>query len=331
MAIASDSGDEDMADNEFGNFTISEDDLFFFEEEDEENEVQELTNRLKKQLQIVNISKYGYLYDDPDFMLNPRNFTDSSDDDENTGAAAVIIQSESEDEVEINPYWSKIKVDELQGVGNSMEVLFSDTDSMPGLESVSDSEDSVVFKLTPPNSADPENKERNATLFSDKEMLDLIEDMGDDGLTSFDAAMLVNVEGNVEGIQTELYDSGASCHMSPYRDHFENYVPIAPKSITAADKRYFQAIGKGDLQIKIPNGPSTTTILLKDVLHCPDMGLTLVSIGKITNAGYKVIFRGNTCMIYNHKDKVIGRINAKNGLYRVDHEIAVNIAMAGED
>ena len=118
--------------------------------------------------------------------------------------------------------------------------------------------------------------------------------------------------------------------MLPYHDHFENYMPIAPKSITTADKRYFQAIGKGDLQIKIPNGLGTTTILLKDVLHCPDMGLTLVSIGKITAAGYKVIFRGPTCRIYNCKDKIIGQINARNGLYHVDHEIVVNAAMSGQ-
>ena len=106
--------------------------------------------------------------------------------------------------------------------------------------------------------------------------------------------------------------------------------PITPKSITAADKHHFQAIGKGDLRIKIPNGHSMTTILLKDVLHCPDMGLTLVSIGKITAAGYKVIFRGLTCRIYDSKDKVIGQINARNRLYRVDHEVSVNVAMAGE-
>ena len=142
--------------------------------------------------------------------------------------------------------------------------------------------------------------------------------------------MLVNVEGCIEEVQTELYDSGASRHMSPYRDHFENYAPIAPKAITAADKRHFQAIGKGDLQIKILNGHSTTTILLKDVLHCPDMGLTLVSVGKITAAGYKVIFRGLTCRIYDSKDKVIGQINARNGLYQVDHEVSVNVAMAGK-
>ena len=59
--------------------------------------------------------------------------------------------------------------------------------------------------------------------------------------------MLVNAEGCMEGIQTELYDSGTSHHMSPYHDHFEDYIPITPKLITAADKHYFQAVGKGNL------------------------------------------------------------------------------------
>ena len=89
----------------------------------------------------------------------------------------------------------------------------------------------------------------------------LVKDEGEDGFTTFDAAMLVNVKGSVEGIQTELYDSGASRHMSPYRDHFEGYTPIVLKSITAADKHYFQAIGKGNLCIKIPNGSRTMTVL----------------------------------------------------------------------
>ena len=75
--------------------------------------------------------------------------------------------------------------------------------------------------------------------------------------------------------------------MSPYCKQMENYVPIAPESITAADKRYFQAIGKGDLCIQVPNIDSnSTSILLKDVLHCPDMGLTLISVAKIATTGY---------------------------------------------
>ena len=86
MAIANDSGDEHMADDEFNNFTILEDDIFF---SDEENKgIQTLTNWLKKQLKLTELSKYVYPYDDPNFMLNTQNFTDSSDDDNNMGAFA---------------------------------------------------------------------------------------------------------------------------------------------------------------------------------------------------------------------------------------------------
>ena len=40
------------------------------------------------------------------------------------------------------------------------------------------------------NSTDPDDEERDLTLFSDNEMISLAEDKGDDGLTSFDAAIL---------------------------------------------------------------------------------------------------------------------------------------------
>jgi hypothetical protein len=219
-----------------------------------------------------------------------------------------------------------------------MELLFEGINSIPDLESIlgsGTSEESIIFVFTPSNAIGTEDSEKgsideNIDMFSDEEIIELTIDQGEEALTTFYAAMLVNVDGFGEGTQTELYNSGALRHMSPYRDHFKNYAPIIPKLITAVDKRYFQAIGKGDLQIKIPNGTGTTTVLLKYVLHCPDMGLTLVSIGKITAAGYKVIFRGLTCRIYDCKDKIIGQINARNGLYRVDHEIMVNAAMSGQ-
>ena len=92
MAAVNDSDDENMADNKFDNFTISEDDMFF-SEEDEEG-IKKLTSQLKKQLKIEELFKYSYPYDDQDYMLNTQNFTDSSSDDNNTGAAAMI-ESES--------------------------------------------------------------------------------------------------------------------------------------------------------------------------------------------------------------------------------------------
>jgi hypothetical protein len=165
---------------------------------------------------------------------------------------------------------------------------------------------------------------------SNGEIIDLVVNEGEEGLTSFDAAMLVNMESLVGGIQTELYNSGASQHMSLHRKHFENYVSIVSKLITTTDKCYFQAIEKGNLLIKLLNGPAMTTILLKNVLHCPNMGLTLVSISKITATSYKVIFQGPTCKFFDSQDKVIGLISMRNRLYHVDHEAMVNVRMAGE-
>ena len=343
MAYLEDSGDEYMADTEFDDFTISDEELFYMEEEEEEREVKDITAYLKKVLKISESSQCPY--DNPRSIFDATEDTDSSDDEGK--AVAMQVESDSDEEPDIDPYWSKIVVDELQGLGNPCkidDVEMSDTDSLPDLEDVSDtdtdmSEDSNHF-ITGPDALDVTSFvkgtcvnngiKKGRAFFDCGNLMEMVKDNGEDGYSTFDAAMLVNVEGSAEGIQTELYDSGASRHMSPYRDHFENYVRIMPKAIAAADKRYFQAVGKGDLHIKIPTGSETTTVLLKDVLHCPDMGLTLVSIGKITAAGYKVIFRGPTCKIFDPRDKVIGNIIVKNGLYRVDHDISVNVAVAGE-
>ena len=122
---------------------------------------------------------------------------------------------------------------------------------------------------------------------------------------------------------TKLYDSGASRHMSPYHEHFVLYQEIPPRAITAADKRVFYAAGTGDLEIEVPHGTSFTPIILKDVLHALKMGTTIVSVNRITKAGYTVTFKNDTCQIRNKSDKVIGSIPvSQNGLYKVERVYA---------
>ncbi|KAF8150857.1 hypothetical protein B0H34DRAFT_665837, partial [Crassisporium funariophilum] len=53
--------------------------------------------------------------------------------------------------------------------------------------------------------------------------------------------------------ESDLYDSGASRHMTPFRHRLLNYTKIPNRPITAADKRVFHAVGKGDLRVKVPN------------------------------------------------------------------------------
>ena len=132
--------------------------------------------------------------------------------------------------------------------------------------------------------------------------------------SSYCSALLAG-ESLQTGQRMILFDSGASRHMSSYRDHFMNFKSIVPKAITAANKHTFEAIGKGDLTILIPNGSSTTHILLCDVLYAPKMGITLVSIGKLDVAGYTALFRDKRCQIFDTRKKKLGEIPLTSGLY----------------
>ena len=114
--------------------------------------------------------------------------------------------------------------------------------------------------------------------------------MGDDAfMRTFTCTMLANTER----AETELYDSGASHHMTTYCDQLENFISIMPKSITATDKCHFQATGKGNLHIKIPNRKMMSSILLTYILYCPKMGLTLILISKLVDAGFHSHFRSH--------------------------------------
>ena len=79
--------------------------------------------------------------------------------------------------------------------------------------------------------------------------------------------------------RAELYNSGCTNHISPYRDLFENFQSITPRHFRAANKQTFSTVGKGDIVIDIPNGKGETQIRLQDVLYSAEVRYTLVSVG----------------------------------------------------
>ena len=52
----------------------------------------------------------------------------------------------------------------------------------------------------------------------------------------------------------ELYGSGATRHMSPFREQIVTYQKIDARPITAANNKIFHA---GDPQIEVPNGATS--------------------------------------------------------------------------
>ena len=119
-----------------------------------------------------------------------------------------------------------------------------------------------------------------------------------------------------ENLQTgQCMDLWLWCFLSYviHHDHFSNFKSIMPRAITAADKHTFEAIGKGDLTILIPNGSSTTCILLHDVLYALKMGIMLVSIGKLDVASYATLFCDKWCQIFDSQKKKLGEIHSPVG------------------
>lgn len=67
--------------------------------------------------------------------------------------------------------------------------------------------------------------------------------------TTFDAGMLTRNSLGSDLINMELFDSGASRHMTGHRKCLTNFTEIKARPITAADKRTFNATGKEDMYV----------------------------------------------------------------------------------
>ena len=161
------------------------------------------------------------------------------------------------------------------------------------LQTVSDSSDDIQSRLNDELLADNSEDDNDSVIF--------IYDLPDEGVapvSSFAGVVLAGTEATCNA-ESELYDSGASHHMTPFHHHLINFTPIASCPIMAANKQVFHTTGKGDMRVEVPNGNTTTTILLKDVLYTSDMGITVISISCITSAGYAALFHANFCQFFD--------------------------------
>ena len=100
-------------------------------------------------------------------------------------------------------------------------------------------------------------------------------------------------------------------------------------SFSTANKQKFNASGKGEIVINIPNGIEISQLRLTEVLYSPEVGYTLVSIGRLDDNGFTATFGDGKCIIRGPDDECVGRIlKNKRGLYKVEHELDIEQANA---
>ena len=128
-------------------------------------------------------------------------------------------------------------------------------------------------------------------------------------------------EGPTPSCQVELYDSGTTCHISPYRKRFENLVDIPNKSFTTANRQKFVVTGVGNMIIEVLNGYDISCLRLTEVLFSPEVGYMLVSISRLDELRLSTTFAEGFCTIRGSDGETIRWIPCTlKGLYRIVHE-----------
>jgi len=102
---------------------------------------------------------------------------------------------------------------------------------------------------------------------SEEELEEEVEDQSD-----VEELVAEEIVSNVELMttQTEVFDSGATTHITPYRNNFSTFQSIVPKVLQATNKQGFSAVGRGELVLDLPNGTTLSKFHLSEVLYCPE-------------------------------------------------------------
>jgi hypothetical protein len=121
--------------------------------------------------------------------------------------------------------------------------------------------------------------------------------------------------------RVELYNLGATCHISPYKSNFTSYISLSPPvPLNMANQQCFQAMGMGSLTILIPNGGTDTELVLRNVLHVLLVAYTLILLRVLDAEGYHMTIGGGHLNIITPHGQKIGQVTCTPcRLYHITH------------
>ena len=116
-----------------------------------------------------------------------------------------------------------------------------------------------------------------------------------------------------------IVDSGATSHMVQSREFFDKIDPSKKGFVCLADEKKAAIEGKGSGAIKWSTGGEKFSQLeISDVLFVPGLGTNLLSVRKMTNDGYELTFKEDSCsIIKNGKVKAVARAPSNSDLYEI--------------
>ena len=118
-------------------------------------------------------------------------------------------------------------------------------------------------------------------------------------------------------------DSGATCHVTPHKNMFKTYEVInGDKAVFMGNSSTSSVMGKGTIQLPLTSGKVLT---LKDVHHIPGLRKSLVSVKKLDDHGFRVVFDSQKVII-SKKGSFIGKGYAKDNMYLLNLNKDISIS-----
>jgi hypothetical protein len=114
-------------------------------------------------------------------------------------------------------------------------------------------------------------------------------------------------------------DSGASNHVSGNSSVFSSFSQSSGTKITSAGGHTHDVTGMGSIAIRLPSGEIQK---ISHILYSPGIKKNLLSVGFLTDKGFRLKFLRDVCIIKNpegHKIAVAVR-DPRNGLYKLSGE-----------
>jgi hypothetical protein len=142
-----------------------------------------------------------------------------------------------------------------------------------------------------------------------------------DTLFEEEVACAVVTSAEQEGApRNELYDSGATRHISPYQSDFTSYTPLSPPVfLNDANQQRFPTIGTRTLAFRVPNEGTESELALRNALHAPSVAYTLVSLGALDQEGYHCYLGDGRIEIFSPEGERVGQIpRTQQCLYKVN-------------
>ena len=127
-------------------------------------------------------------------------------------------------------------------------------------------------------------------------------------------AQTFRAEGN-DSTAGWCLDSGCTSHLCGNAGDFTNLVETARGKINLANNMSTEIKARGNVSIAASVNGRVTNVDINDALYVPDLRSNLLSVGKITDRGYIVIFDDKSARVMSADGRTVLSADRTDGLY----------------